>query len=114
MIRIENIIFTLEQLANAKQVLLLSVKPYKLYSDGQVTDQIGGHSYECVMPMAGFEKIMVKVPNLPAVIATEQISDQTFVTFDGFSGKFWRDRTGNYQLSCKAEKAILVNQGASK
>jgi hypothetical protein len=112
MIRIENIQFSLEQLANAPEVMLLGVNPYKLYVNGQPTDQIGGQAYECVLPKAGFEKITVKVPDLPPVMTNDKMSEQVFVKFEGFNAKFWKDKSGNYQLSCKATKAIIVGRDA--
>jgi hypothetical protein len=91
--------------------MALSIRPYKLYENGQATDKIGGYSYECLAPMNNYEKFVVKVPNLPPIIDNESLSEQTFVTFEGFVARFYRDRGGYYQLSCKAEKAILIGKG---
>jgi hypothetical protein len=110
MIRIENIQFSLEQLANAPEVQLLSVNSYKLYVNGLVTDQIGGQAYECLMPKANYEKIVVKIPDLSPVITNDKITDHIMVKFDAFVAKFWKDKSGNYQLSCKASKAILTEK----
>lgn len=108
MIRIENIRLSLEQIANDSQLLVLSVGPYKLYENNQVTDKIGGYYYECVAPKNKYEKIVVKVPNHPPVIDNNDIEEQTFITFEGFEARFFRDRNGGYQISCKAEKAYIV------
>lgn len=107
MFRIESIKLTLEQLANDNKVLLLSVRPFKLYVNGQATDTIGGYSYECVTPKSGYEKLVVKVPDLPAIIDNDAITEGKKISFNSFTAKFYRDRNGYYQLSCKASKALL-------
>ena len=111
MLRPENILLTLEQVANSSRVKLVSVSPYKIYDQGRPTEQIGGFAYECVCPANRYEKIVVKVPDLPPVINNEYINEDTFITFEGFIARFYKDRLGRYQLSCRAEHAILLQGG---
>ena len=113
MIRPENISLTLEQIANSSRVKLVNVSPYKIYDQGRPTEQIGGFAYECVCPANRYEKIVVKVPDLPPVISNDQIDETTFVAFEGFGARFYRDRMGRYQLSCRAERAILLQGGTN-
>ncbi|MGF7050577.1 hypothetical protein J2T13_005127 [Paenibacillus sp. DS2015] len=106
--KIENILLTLEQVANDSQLLLVGVNPFKLYENQQVTDKIGGISYECVAPKNKYERLIVKVPSHQPIIENEDIEEDTFIQFIGFIGKFYRDRNGYYQLSCRAEQAFIV------
>ncbi len=109
--RPEDVRLDLPSIAHANEVLLVTMSPYNVYESNVKTDKIGGIAYTCVCPQAGYEKILVKVPDLPPIITVDLLTESTLITFVSFEGKFWRDRSGNYQLSCKAEKAILVKGG---
>lgn len=106
-LRPESLEFTFEQIANSLNALLLGVRPYNLFVDNKATDQLGGYSYECVLPSNKYERIVVKVPSLPPVIKNDEIDGEIFITFSGFAGRFYKDRGGNYQLSCKAIQAHI-------
>jgi len=107
--RIEDVNLSLEQIANDDVVLLLETRPYYAYVNQQKTDKVEGYTYVCCCPKQKYERIMVKIESSQPIIENDKIVADTYVSFDGFNGRFYRDRNGVYQLSCKAEAVHLVD-----
>lgn len=107
---IQNIKFNnLTSFTGKETATLIKVGPYYLYDKaGNKTSEVGGTNYVCVLPQMQYEQLAVKVPKQPAVIAQEDITPETQVRFEGFVGKFYRTKTGEYAFTSLAEKVILV------
>lgn len=90
------------------KVLLLAVEPFNKFVDGKVTNEVGGQTYTVVAPLNGYERYLVKVPDLPAVIKQEEINGSILISFENLVAKLYKDRNGDIQISCKADKAIIA------
>ncbi|WP_258111602.1 hypothetical protein [Alicyclobacillus sp. SP_1] len=112
--RLEGKSFDFQAIVGSPEVLCISEGPYYKYVNGVKTDQVEGVAYTCVLPKLGYERVVVKVPGHSPVITNEQLSEPVLMTFESAICKFYRDRSGDYQLSCKADKAIVVNRGVAK
>ena len=114
MIRPNNVTLNITNIANTDKVRVIKSQPSFEYQDGKVTDRQIGTSYVLLLEKVNFDKISVKTNDMIPVVTNEQIeasADPIYVTFEGFFGKFYfSNQTKNWELSCKADKAILVKQ----
>jgi hypothetical protein len=109
--KIENIKFSAEQLANNGRIRCIGVKPYRDYKDGKPEERIAGFSYECVLINNQYEKINVKIAGAE-ILANEYfvLNGEPFVEFEGFIGKLYRlNNSVEYALSCKADNMRIVD-----
>lgn len=90
------------------KVLLLAVEPFNKFVDGKATNEIGGQTYTIVAPLNGYERYLIKVPDHPAVIKQEEINGSILISFENLVAKLYKDRNGDIQISCKADKAIIA------
>lgn len=114
---ITTIPLNIEQLnGNMKKFLVLDVSKSFEYVDGKRTDNQVGIRYDCVLPNNKFEKISIKVlGEMEPSITKEEINSnggsvEAFAT--GFEGKLYRDRFGNFDISCTA--AAVTKQSESE
>lgn len=110
MIRISDMKFSLEQIANSKEVLITSVREVKEYVDGKRTDNILGYSYEVTAPKNKYEKFSIKVEeSIPAITMQELEAKGGTIkaTANDFMGTFYR-RGDDYIFTAKASKVVLL------
>lgn len=68
------------------------------------TDKRNGTKLEVVIPQQKYERIVIQLP-----VGFDDIAPNTKLRFEGLSAHFYRDfATGEYFISAKAEKAIVV------
>jgi hypothetical protein len=109
--RINQIKLSLENIALDTKVRLVEVRDTYDYQDGKLTDKKIGVTYTLLAEKSGFEKFTCKCSELKPLATQEQLdaSEPVYVSFEGFVGKFWfSNRTKTWEISCKADKAILV------
>lgn len=100
------IITNFAELAQGQTGLCVGVRPYyKDYKDG-IAGEIGGHSYDIVLPFRKYEHISMKVPG-SALINPELFSTPNAVVpieqIQGFSARWYKNANmTDYSLSCKA------------
>ena len=100
------IITNFSELAQGQTGLCVGVRPYyKDYNNG-IAGEIGGHSYDIVLPFRKYEHISMKVPGSalinPELFSTPDAAVQ-IEQVHGFSARWYK--TANmpeYALSCKA------------
>ena len=111
MIRIEDMKFSLEQIARGEVLLLTGISPIKEFIDGKATDQILGFRYQCVCPQNKFEHISIKVEEKTPSISAEMVEENGTLKVSpvNFEAKFYRDKNGTYQLTAKAEKIEVIS-----
>lgn len=107
------VINNFSDLAQGETSLCVGVRPYKDYKDG-IAGDIGGYSYDLVLPMRKYECIAMKVPGSAlinpeifsspnAVVQIEQIQD--------FSARWYKTASmSEYALSCKAS-SFTISKG---
>lgn len=109
---LKNIKLTFEQVANADYGILIGMRPWIEYVNGEKTDTVLGTQYEVVFPKNRYKNLTVKVPG-PPILTQEEIEDADRVIhigFTGFIGKiYFNTRTGQNEISAKAAKAIIVD-----
>lgn len=110
MLKPEKIKISLEQIANGNQLLLVDIQPIKEFIDGKPTDKITSYRYSCVCPQNKFEKISIKVEEAQPCISTTDLAEKGTikVTPLNFEGKFYKDRSGEYQFTAKADKIEVM------
>ena len=72
MIRVGDIKLSLEQVANAKEILITDIREVREYVDGKRTDNIIGYAYEVAAPKNKYEKFSIKVEEKSPVITAEE------------------------------------------
>lgn len=105
MIKIEKMTFTLQQIANSNEVLLTDIKPFKQYIDGKASDNIIGYTYVCVCPGNKYQEIIIKVEQANPLMSQDELEAKggcIKVKPKSFEGRFYRTKSGEYALSCKA------------
>ncbi|WP_085833818.1 hypothetical protein [Clostridium merdae] len=104
MLRINQMIFTLQQIANSDTLLLTDFFPVKEFVDGKSTDKIVAYRYVCVCPMNKYEQIAIRIEQTEAILTPEELSSKGSIKVKpkGFEGRFYRDRSGEYQFTAKA------------
>ncbi|MEK4206510.1 MULTISPECIES: hypothetical protein [Paenibacillus] len=110
MLKINNITFTLTQVANGDTLLCTDVSPVKEFVDGKSTDKIMGFRYSCVCPANKYEQISIKVEEATPTIAADELAAKGTVKVKpkNFEGRFYRDRNGEYQFTAKATTLEVV------
>lgn len=110
MIKINDIIMTLLQVANGDTLWLTDIFPVKAFVDGKPTDKIIGFRYVCVCPANKFEKISIKVEQDAPIISSDELAAKGHVKVKvkDFEGRFYRDRNGEYQFTAKATALEVV------
>lgn len=110
MFKINQILFTLPQIANGDTLLLTDVAPFKEYVDGKSTDKTIGYRYTCVCPANKYEQITIKVEEAKPILTAEEIAAKGAVKVKpkSFEGRFYRDRNGDYQFTAKAASMEVV------
>lgn len=91
--------------------ILLNMAPGYDYVDGKRTDTQSHIKYEAVFPDNAFEKLLVKVPGIKAVVTGEQLAQQSGklkVKFKNLTGRFYRTNSGEYALSCSADSVEVI------
>ena len=73
MIRVGDIKLSLEQVANAKEILITDIREVREYVDGKRTDNIIGYAYEVAAPKNKYEKFSIKVEEKSPVITAEEL-----------------------------------------
>ena len=110
MIRIEDMKFSLEQIAKSEALFLTGVSPIKEFVDGKATNRVLGFRYQCVCPQNKFEHISIKVEEKTPSVSAEMIEENGTlkITPVNFEAKFYRDKNGTYQLTAKADKIEVI------
>lgn len=110
--KISQITLNWKQVANADYGILIGIRPWFEYVNGEKTDKVLGTQYEVVLPENGYEKLIVKVQGSP-ILTEEEIKDADSVIhigFTGFIGKiYFNRRTSQNEVSAKAAKAMIVH-----
>lgn len=93
------------ELAQGQTALCVGVHPYKNYKDG-IAGDIGGYSYDIVLPFRKYEHISMKVPGSalinPELFSTPDAAVQ-IEQVHGFSARWYKTANmSEYALSCKA------------
>lgn len=90
------------------------------YKDGNRTSTRLGSRYTILLLADGCSQLSVKVEDEAPVITQEELdkhnTSMNFVLcrFEGFTARPYADRAGRMQLSAKAERIVLVKDGAAK
>lgn len=114
-IKLNDVRFNLKQIANEDKVLLVEVKDYFEYVDGEKQNMPSGKTYICVLPKRRYEIIRVKTFDRVSVVPESELkdSDGIYIKFtDDFSANFYSggsDNNYSIGLSCKATSAIRVS-----
>lgn len=107
MININKLKFSLEQINNGKNIVMITgVKAFKDYKDGKPVGDICGYSYEAVLPYNQYEKITIKIKNTKQFITEEMLevnNSAIKVIPINFVGGFFKSPTGDYIFYSKAE-----------
>ncbi len=110
-LKVNNIRFSLKDIANSDTVVLVSASADREYKDGKATGTIIGTRYQVVCPAAKYADFSVKVSG-PQVITQEEIDAAVTpieVSFEGFVGRFYRlDGASDYDFTAKADEIIVV------
>lgn len=110
--KINQITLQLENLANDSKVRILNVRPSYDYKDGVKGETVSGQSYECLLEMQNYEKVLIRTMEQAPVITQAEIDASPtpiYIQFKDFIGKFYfSNQTKNWELSCKASAAVLV------
>jgi len=104
--KITDITLTLESVANDSSVLVVEVNPYKEYADGKPTDKVGGFRYACIAPSNKYAAFSIKVAEKKPAFTQEEIDangGEITATPINFVGRFYRNNSGEYLLSAKAD-----------
>lgn len=111
MIKINQFVLNLQQIANGDTLLLTDIAPVKEFVDGKYTDKVIGFRYTCVCPQNKFEQISIRIEGVKPVITPEELSVKGTIKVKpkNFEGRFFRDRSGEYRLSAKAESLEVIN-----
>ncbi|HKL42123.1 MAG TPA: hypothetical protein VJ962_06060 [Clostridia bacterium] len=112
--KINQITLSLKSVANDNKVRLIGIKDMYEYEDGKRTVK-NGTKYVCLCESNEYEKIEVKVESIEPIITEEELEkkkEPVYISFQGtFKGIFWyKSRTSSWELSCKAEKVVLVKK----
>ena len=110
MIRVGDIKLSLEQVANAKEILITDIREVREYVDGKRTDNIIGYAYEVAAPKNKYEKFSIKVEEKSPVITAEELEAKGGVakaTANDFVGSFYH-RGDDYVFTAKASKMVLL------
>lgn len=112
---INSIAFTISQLLQNNQFILVEQLQKRKYVDGKPTDD----TYTVAVvttPQSGFEKIAVKLDCEPLPISNDEIKSRNsglnfvWVTFTGDSAKFYNDfKTGTQKVSAHAKSISLYH-----
>lgn len=100
------------QVANADHGILIGMRPWIEYVNGEKTDKVLGTQYEVVLPENGYEKLIVKVPGPPILTQEEiEMADSVIhIGFSGFAAKIYFERqTKQNKVSARAEQAMIVH-----
>lgn len=110
MLKINQIIFTLQQIAHGDTLLLTDFFPVKEFIDGKPTDKIIAYRYVCVCPMNKYEQIAIRVEQAEPILTSEELSSKGSLKVKpkGFEGRFYRDRSGEFQFTAKATTLEVV------
>lgn len=106
MIKLADINFTIDQIAKSDTVLVTALKElYRYDESGKRTDQLEGYRYTVVAPDNKYAEFDVKTPT--ATVTQEQLDAAKGgvikAKVKGFSGRFYRTRTGDYAFTATAE-----------
>lgn len=112
MLRPNHIDIDLPLLTKGGPAILTDVRDDQEYADEKPTGKRIGTRYEVTILRRKFEKVSVKVPDAaPAITkedlaAAEELGQSIEVTFEGFVSHFYKERSGDYALTAKAEKIV--------
>lgn len=106
MIKLAEINFTIEQIAKSDTVLVTAVRELFRYDlGGKRTDESDGYRYTVVAPANKFTEFNIKTPT--ATVTQEQLDAAkdgvVKAKVKGFSGRFYRTKTGDYAFTATAE-----------
>ena len=106
MIKVTDITFTIDQIAKSDTVLITAVKELYHYDvNGKRTDQLEGYRHSVVAPDNKFVELEIKTST--AAVTQEQLDAAKGGVIKakgkGFSGRFYRTRTGDYAFTATAE-----------
>ncbi|MCH5263403.1 MAG: hypothetical protein J1F42_10850 [Lachnospiraceae bacterium] len=112
--KITNFILTPEQIAGNKEGIgiLLNITPGYDYVDGKRTENQTHIKYEVVFPDNSFDKNIVKVAGVKAILTEEQLAQQSGkikVKLKNLTGKFYRTNSGEYAVTCSAEGVEVIS-----
>jgi len=89
-------------------------KSFEFDSNGKRTSKQNGIIYNAVSKFLGYEPLKIRVFSAAKPVITQEEIDSSkdpiFITCQGFVGKFYRDASGIYQLSCTAESVSLLDE----
>lgn len=90
--------------------IFLRLALLKEYVDGKISDNIIGVKIDVVCPDNNYEQFTVKIKGKYSVLC-EQLKDKEgrVISLPDLTGRFYRDNTGSYQLSCSATKVEVVS-----
>ncbi|MDO4269803.1 MAG: hypothetical protein Q4C72_02665 [Eubacteriales bacterium] len=112
---IKFIVLTFLQIAGDSKALLAAVEDDNEFVDGKATGKRLGTKYTCVAMKNQGYRFVVKIPGAAPIITQDELAASevpVWVSFEGFQGRFYRLRGQiEYGLTCKAEKAVLVQEG---
>lgn len=97
---------------------VVGVSDWYEYQDGKPTSTRLGSRYTILLLADGCSQLAVKVEDEAPVITQEELDkhniSMNFVLcrFEGFTARPYTDRAGRMQLSAKADRIVLVKEGA--
>lgn len=91
------------------------------YKDGKRTSTRLGSRYTILLLADGCSQLAVKVEDAEAPVISQEELDKhntsmnfVLARFEGFTARPYADRAGRMQLSAKADRIVLVKEGAAK
>lgn len=113
--KVQDIILTSEQISgNADgSAIITGISAGYEYAEGKRTDNVTHMKIEAVFPANKFEKVIVKVKEMPLKITKEQLEKaggQVKVKFKNLTGRFYRGNSGEYLLSASADSLEALVQ----
>lgn len=110
---VNKILLTKEQVSNNQGFVLLGMKDWYEYEDGQKKPQATGVKYTCLLKGMEYEKIEVKVPFDRGALHIEPeelegAGGEIPVDFDGFEGKFYVNTNGSRAIADVSFKAKSI------
>ena len=112
--KVQDVVFKMiSQLTDSNAVLVVGVDPYYAYVNGVRSDQIAGYRYTIVAQKKRYLSFYVKTEESAPSITQEMIEAAGGAIVAeplSFEAKFYRTSTGEYELTARASKFVVVEE----
>ncbi|WP_306569135.1 hypothetical protein [Faecalispora jeddahensis] len=115
-----NFTLTFQQISGGLDLPLVKVSDWYEYQEGKRGKRLGTQ-YLTLRIANGCELLAVRVEDAEAPVISQEELDKhntsmnfVLARFEGFTARPYVDRAGRMQLSAKADRIVLVKDGAAK